>query len=459
MNGEVVNYRYEMSEKNKDDLLNRHNSFDDILSDMSAAIKDKANTKTINSVVVQTLKDEFDAEFVKSPKEFVLVGLNSTDPKMKELWFTLPEEMRIQAYTLFGTKGLYVKKKDLRLIFGFRKFTVGDWASDVLEQKKIQNKMLNFAANHILELLRKPIVHQTEEVWQEVIRMVKDTIVVKTGATLVGNVISNFAVLMTEGVSFSDIVKYHTIAWKGANKYQKDKNKLDSLKLELENKNNLSVTERAKMNREIALLENSIATNPVYSLVREGIYQTIVEDVDMDEDTFSYQSKLESVTDPITDKIPEVIRDMSKILFVTHDTQLYKAMRNATQISDFVARFTLHQHNINKQKMSEEDSINNIVETFVNYDLPTHKSIQYLNDMGLVMFSKFFIRIQKVILRQLTQRTGNVISLFLIQQILGINISDIFDGAVVMPNTIENKFADPIGHIDTLASIHLFNTI
>lgn len=457
--GEVVDYRYEMSEANKDDLLKRHNSFDDILSGMSAHIKDKANTKTINSVVVETLKQEFDAEFVKSPKEFVLVGINSTDSAMKELWFTLPEEMRIEATKLFGTKGLYVKKKDLRLIFGFRKFTVGDWAKKQLEQNKVQNQMLNYAARHVLELLQKPLVHQGEEVWQEVVRMVKDTIVVKTGATLVGNVISNFAVLMTEGVSFSDIIKYHAIAWKGANKYQKDKNKLDSLKLELENRNNLSATEAAKMKREIVLLENSISTNPVYSLVQEGIYQTIVEDVDMDEDTFSYQSKLEKVTSPITSKIPDVIKDMSKILFVTHDTQLYKAMRNATQISDFVARFTLHQHNLNKNKMSEEDSINNIVETFVNYDLPTHKSIQYLNDMGLVMFSKFFIRIQKVILRQLTERTGNVLSLFLIQHILGINIADIFDGAVVMPNTIEAKFADPLDHIDTLFGIHLFNNI
>jgi len=459
LDGDVVNYRYEMSDANKEKLLKRHNSFDDILSGMTAQIKDKANTKTINSVVVETLKQEFDAEFVKSPKEFVLVGINSTDPAMKELWFTLPEEMRIEATKLFGTKGLYVKKKDLRLIFGFRKFTVGEWAEKLQEQSKVQNKMLNYAARHVLELLQKPLVHQGEEVWQEIVRMAKDTIVVKTGATLVGNVISNFAVLMTEGVSFSDILKYHSIAWKGANKYQKDKNKLDSLKLELENKNNLSVTEAAKMKREIALLENSISTNPVYSLVQEGIYQTIVEDVDMDEDTFSYQSKLEKVTYPLTSKIPDVIKDMSKILFVTHDTQLYKAMRNATQISDFVARFTLHQHNLTKQKMSEEDSINNIVETFVNYDLPTHKSIQYLNDMGLVMFSKFFIRIQKVILRQLTERTGNVLSLFLVQQILGINIADIFDGAVVMPNTIEAKFADPLDHVDTLFGIHLFNNI
>lgn len=459
-NGNVVRYSYEMSLKNKRELLKIEESYDDLLAHMQAHIKDKANTEKINNLVVKTLKEEFDADFTKSPKEFTYVGPDSPNPKMKELWYTLPESMRLEfGKTFAGKKGFYVKTRNLRLIFGFRKFTIGELFKRQDAVGNVNKVMLGMAANHIHTLLNKPFVHNAEEMWQEIVRMAKDTIVVKTGATLVGNIVSNVAVLATEGVPFSDIIKYGLIAWKGATKYQKDRSKLDRMKSDLANKSGLTQVQVAKLKRDIALLENEMSTNPVNELIQAGIYQTIVEDVDMDDNPFSFKSKLERKVDPILDKIPDVIRDTGKILFMTHDTQLYKAMRNATQISDFVGRFILHEHNKNKLKLSKEASIDNIVETFVNYDLPTHRSIQYLNDMGFIMFSKFFMRIQKVILRQLSTRTANVVGLLTIQQLLGINIADIFDGSLFVNGIITGKFASPDDHLDTIIGLHLINNI
>lgn len=459
-NGNVVRYSYEMSLKNKRELLKIEEGYDDLLAHMQAHIKDKANTEKINNLVVKTLKEEFDADFTKSPKEFTYVGPDSPNPKMKELWYTLPESMRLEfGKTFAGKKGFYVKTRNLRLIFGFRKFTIGELFKRQDAVGNVNKVMLGMAANHIHTLLNKPFVHNVEEMWQEIVRMAKDTIVVKTGATLVGNIVSNVAVLATEGVAFSDIIKYGLIAWKGATKYQKDRSKLDRMKFDLANKGSLTQVEVAKLKRDIAILENEMSTNPVNELIQAGIYQTIVEDVDMDDNPFSFKSKLERKVDPVLDKIPDVIRDTGKILFMTHDTQLYKAMRNATQISDFVGRFILHEHNKNKLKLSKEASIDNIVETFVNYDLPTHRSIQYLNDMGFIMFSKFFMRIQKVILRQLSTRLANVIGLLTIQQLLGIDIADIFDGNIFADNVIMGKFASPDDHLDTILGLHLINNI
>lgn len=456
--GNVVRYSYEMSLATKRELMKIEEGYDDLLAHMQAHIKDKANSEQINNLVVQTLKEEFDADFTKSPKDFTYVGPDSPNPKMKELWFTLPDSMRAEFGNKFkGKKGFYVKTRNLRLIFGFRKFTIGELFKRKDAAGNANKTLLNLAGNHIHALLNRPFVHNTEEMWQEVVRMAKDTIVVKTGATLVGNIVSNVAVLATEGVAFSDMIKYGTIAWKGATKYQKDRSKLDRMKSDLANKTSLTPVQVSKLKRDIALLENEMSTNPVYELIQAGIYQTIVEDVDMDDNPFSFKSKLEQKVDPILDKVPAVIRDTGKILFMTHDTQLYKAMRNATQLSDFVGRFILHEHNKNKLKLSREESIDNIVETFVNYDLPSHRSIQYLNDMGFIMFSKFFMRIQKVILRQLSTRLANVIGLLTIQQLLGINIADIFDGNIFADNVIMGKFASPDDHLDTLLGLHLVN--
>lgn len=459
-NGKIKTYRYEMSLQNKRKYMNSNEAFDDLLSNMQAHIKDKSNSKQMNDLVVQTLKEEFDDEYIKSPKEFTYVGPDSNDPKMKELWYMLPDSMKIEFNKQFKPKkGFYVKTRNLRLIFGFRKFTVGELFKRKDAVGNVSKVLLNMAGNHINTLLNKPIVHNTEEIWQEIVRMAKDTIVIKTGATLVTNVLSNVAVLATEGVSFSDMVKYGAIAWKGASKYQKDKAKLDRLKLDFANRTDLTQVEMAKLKREIALLENEISTNPVYELIQAGVYQTIVEDVDMEDNPFSFKSKLEQKVEPVLDWIPDLIKDTGKILLMTHDTQLYKAMRNSTQLSDFVGRFILHEHNKNKLKMSKQDSVDNIVETFVNYDLPTHRSIQYLNDMGFIMFSKFFLRIQKVIVRQLSTRLVNVIGLLTIQQVLGIDFADIYDSNLLATDSVESKFSFIDEHIGTLIEPHLINNI
>lgn len=458
LDGSIKSYRYMMTEANRKKLFNRHDSFDDVLAGMAAHVKDKVNTQTINTAVVKLAKEQYDADFKKAPNDFVFIGKTSSNPELKEMWFTLPEGMRMEANKVFN-EGIYIKKKDLRLVMGFRKFTIGDWAKKKQQAMKDTNKIASAAATYVLTLLQKPIVGTTEEVWQELVRMAKDVIVVKTGATLLGNIVSNYAVLVTEGVPASDIVKYSVAAWKGATKYQQDKNKLDKLKVEVNAKGNLSPIQLARMNREIALLENSISTNPIYPLVEQGIYQTIVEDIEADEDTFSFKSKLEDKTSVVTDYIPDSIKDVGKVLFMTHDTQLYKFMRNATQVSDFVGRFVLHQHNMNKLGMKEDASVDNIVETFINYDLPTHRSIQYLNDIGLIMFTKFFIRVQKVILRQLTTRTANVIGLLLMQWVLDAPLPDIFDSNALGDNSIEGKLSSPLSVADTLLGVHLINAI
>jgi hypothetical protein len=48
--------------------------------------------------------------------------------------------------------------------------------------------------------------------------------------------------------------------------------------------------------------------------------------------------------------------------------------------------------------------------TFINYDVPTSQGLQYANDMGLFMFTKFFLRIQAVLMKLLGKRAGSVIA-------------------------------------------------
>lgn len=95
------------------------------------------------------------------------------------------------------------------------------------------------------------------------------------------------------------------------------------------------------------------------------------------------------------------------------DTAPYKALFRATQLSDFVARYTLYQHLVSRAKnpLSKEAALFEASESFVNYDLPMPKTLQYIDDMGLTPFLKYFLNIQRVLQKTMRENPGRVLAM------------------------------------------------
>jgi len=93
-------------------------------------------------------------------------------------------------------------------------------------------------------------------------------------------------------------------------------------------------------------------------------------------------------------------------------------MSRAAQLSDFVARYTLYQHITTRKDnpLSEADAIQEASDFFINYDIPMHRSVQYLDDTGLIMFTKYFLRIQRILVKVLKEQPLRVLSLGLLDQ-------------------------------------------
>lgn len=154
------------------------------------------------------------------------------------------------------------------------------------------------------------------------------------------------------------------------------------------------------MQQRIVQLEDSLARNPVKELIDAGLLPTIVEDVGQEVDEFSYKSKLVRGTEKYTAGLNKHIKAAAKVAYVSHDTQLYKWLSEGTQVSDFLARYTAYQYMTSRTNapMDHKTAVQFVSDAFVNYDIPTHRSMQYLNDMGIIWFTKYYLRIQKVIM-------------------------------------------------------------
>ena len=236
---------------------------------------------------------------------------------------------------------------------------------------------------------------------------------------MLGNIYSNITLLAMNGVPIKDILHHHLVALKGANAYRRDNDELAQLKLLRDT--GYMQGQDVEITRRIIKLEDAIARNPVKELIDAGLMPTIVEDVANDEDIYSYKSDFARKTKKYTDKLNPKVLTAAKAVYMAHDTQLYQGLFRITQVSDFVARYTLYQHHIAKKNpMSKAEAIQEASDAFVNYDIPMHRTLQHLDDLGLLPFTKYFLRIQKVLNKLFKEHPARVLMALSLDQFMNL---------------------------------------
>ena len=108
------------------------------------------------------------------------------------------------------------------------------------------------------------------------------------------------------------------------------------------------------------------------------------------------------------------MKSLGANLAVLQGSDSYNILRDMAQLSDFGARYALYKHQT-KKGVSTTDAIGNAMSTFIDYDLPSGIGMQYANDMGLVLFSKYLVRVQKVIFETFKENPAKVLAIVALQ--------------------------------------------
>ena len=334
------------------------------------------------------------------------------------------------------------------ILFGYRKYSLGNMFEKDPEVRNLLEKVLVFFVESLpyVDVKTKEIktlgpkaalrIVQSENVWQELVTVVKDILVIKNLFTLLGNETSNLTVLMLAGVPIKEILKSKMIAYPATLSFQKDRREADGLQLKID-VGYIVGDELAQAKSRIVELNQAMESNPMKELIDEGMFQTLVEDISATEDPYSYKSKMMAAIDAKTgvdseSRIVKNVRTGAKTLLMTHDTSIYKVLNQATILSDFTSRFALHEHQIKRKhnRLDSEESLRRARAYFVNYDVPSHIALQYLNDTGLLWFTKYYIRIQAVIIHIVKENPLGALSILGLNEFVG-DFADIMDSSVL----------------------------
>jgi hypothetical protein len=443
-NGRAQKHRYLMTEQTKDNVLERDDRVDRVMGHLAGSVVNKGESPVINALAVDALRKDYTTGYLADPSAYLVFGPNSPDPVIQERYARLNTETRDYIRQVWGKNEMMVRKDLYLTLFGYRKFSLVEmFEKEASERGHLEHFLVTILENipvyrdgRMQPMGRQAatMIARAENVWQEIVSVIKDIFVIKNLFTLIGNETSNMSVLWLSGVPIKDIIKNKGVATRSTMQYMEERRELDKLEKQIRYDYLTSDAVEEAQQRIIELVD-SMNRNPVKVLVDGGLFQTLVEDLSVDPDPYSYKSRLIRSIDKKTDYINPRITKVGRFVAMTHDTTLYKFLNQATILSDFTARFVLYEHLTKSKKkgengMNPDDAMSRVRRAFVNYDVPTHKGVQYLNDMGLLWFSKYYLRIQNVIVDLVKENPGRALTLLTMIDPL-FNTSDILDSSMV----------------------------
>lgn len=397
--GAILDYHYEMGHTARDVLLERDNSFDELLATLNGGLEFKPEMFNQQKQIAKAIAQDAKQNVAKRPNEYIQLDFNSKDPDVQRVIKMIPYSFRTELQKQFGkhAKSYPIHKSMYTATFGYQAYSVVN-----IWDKLDNNKKLNLAENLLRGMFdlafkqngRKRAL-QAERIIQDTMTFIKDMIVIRSGGVLLGNILSNTYLLMTLGINPVRILKDMTFSWRNSKNYRTMVNRIEEINALLMTTN--STKDKSLLNREKKQLQESLNRNPMKEYMEAGLMSTIVEDLTKPNET-SYKTELQKKVDSYVDLIPKPISNAINELTIGDGSMLHNFLSEATQFSDLSAKYTLakylHENGTDKDKAIYEAQLN-----FINYDIPTNQFLDYMNRMGLMMFTKFFLRFQRVMVK------------------------------------------------------------
>jgi hypothetical protein len=89
------------------------------------------------------------------------------------------------------------------------------------------------------------------------------------------------------------------------------------------------------------------------------------------------------------------------------------------------------------EPMTEKDALSRSIDSFIMYDVPMHPLLQYADDTGLFMFTKYFLRIQRVLRTLYHENPARVAAGLMLDNTMGL-------GPIVLDSAAMFRIGNPL---------------
>ena len=432
-NGRVIDFRYEPTLEEMETHLDMEKRGTELLAmtfgqKSTQAYTDQSNKELIDvifkdtSATIKQLKKSnskkaralFDKEFIHvrvtenkmSKAELKKLGANDGDSLMpktegEELWGLLPPDARkyiiaINKQTDLDSgiidpknrKEIYIRRDLMKQLFGYNEMMLTDAKFFKHLSPETQNKL-----------------RQVENGIANTVQLAKNMVVIKLPRTIYGNIISNAKFLWFAGMPAKKAAGYMLLSKRSLDKWKKDERKRKDLERKIDT---VEGKEQDKLRKELADLSIEMQDNPIMPLINEGLYQTIAEDVNLEDDNNAIVNWMENKIDESIVGKSKTMKEVVNTIFLTRRSVAGGLMLQVTQESDFHFRAASYWYMV-ENGTAKKKAIREVTDNFINYNkVINSKFIQWLDRMGPEAFWKYFSNIQRRNLKLVKENTTRV---------------------------------------------------
>lgn len=358
----------------------------------------------VNRELIGKLKDQYQTMLKNNPTDkdlYVnLFDYSKLDRVQQDAVDLIPDEVRDMIEEAFGKGRFMVRADQLEDVVGYRNVSVSDFWTGNNRFSKETNEEIRKALVGVFGVKLLPFLVKAEKAIQGFVSDMRTLIVVKSVIVPVANFLSNTYQLLSRGVGPVYMAKRMPAKLAEINTYVKSRLRQIELEAELRAVGD-DVRKESRLRAEIRSITDSHKRLAIWPLIEAGEFSTIADVGMTAEDLEITSGRIGSYIESKVDKLPPGLKTAARYGLITRDTALFQGLQRSVQYGDFLAKAVLYDHLTQRKNVTKADALKRITEEFVNFERLPGRTRGYLENMGLLWFYNFKLRIAKVALSTL----------------------------------------------------------
>lgn len=420
-------------------------------------IEEKLANNFNENIIKELARQYKEADAYDKEHEFVnIIELAKEDPVIKQALKNIPlstvriineysdEDMRSKRSETTLPHTWYIRRDLVDDVLGRRQASVVDLNTGVTRWSPKAQKVFSEVAKHILGPKAYKYLYYTENVVKSLSSSARNFIVIRSAEVMAFNIIGNLMSLMIRGVPLATILREAPKIVKELEYYNRSKKRRAAYQLRL----NAELGKDKPNRKHIEVLQRHIDKERKsydlmpYSreLILAGEYNTIADIGTVSDDLLLSTGRFGEYIEKQVDKLPDAVKKIGKNIIVTKDTEIYRMLEKGTQYGDFIAKVILYKHLVENKKIDSKDAISKVRYEFVNYDMLPGRSREYLENIGLLWFYNYKLRVCRTAMSMIKDNPLSVLlSMF--------NPINIGIGTPITDNFISKLVTNPLGSV------------
>lgn len=362
-----------------------------------------------NRELIKELKKQYEDASPYIRGQFVdLIKLAKTDPIVKDALNNLSPQTLIDiSGKPFLPEEFYVRQDLIPDIIGRRQASILDLATgNTYWSPKVQKTLVNMLRS-VVGPKAFAYLYRGETLLKSLTSSARNFIVIRSGEVMLFNLFSNFMSLAIRGVPIQDIVRLTPRVVKELEQFNKIRQKQVLIEMAI----NAEKGKEHPSAFRIKTLQNRLREQKeavdllTYSrdLLKAGEYNTIADLGDVNDDILLSTGRWGEYLENKINLLPNALKEVGRQLTITKDTAIYRMLEKGTRYGDFVAKAILYRYLQENKRMSKEKALSKVRYEYVNYDMLPGRTREYLENMGLLWFYNYKLRIARTALSMLKE--------------------------------------------------------